>query len=90
MSSLDLNNTALQAVEDAVNAVAMGALQFVICLPIPRCHFVPNMNLADISPSEDARGQVDFEIGVRQLVSPVCPFIFSVFIAFKRYTNNKM
>jgi hypothetical protein len=88
----DLNNTALQAVEDAVNAVAMGDkrrdLLFV-------CHskmsLVPDMNLADISPSEDARGQVDFEIGVRAPFFIGSPFSsFSVFIAFKRsYNNNK-
>jgi hypothetical protein len=49
---------------------------------------VPDMNLAEISPSEDARGQVDFEIGVGHQHSSVHPFI-PVLIAFKRsYMEN--
>jgi hypothetical protein len=58
------------------------------------CHskmsLVPDMNLVDISPSEDARGQVDFEIGVRAPAFIGSPFSsFSVLIAFQRsYHNN--
>jgi hypothetical protein len=51
---------------------------------------VPDMNLAEISPSEDARGQVDFEIGIRAPAFIGSPFSsFSVLIAFKRsYMEN--
>jgi hypothetical protein len=87
----DLNNTALQAVEDAVNAVAVGGKGRALFICHSKMSLVPDMNLADISPSEDARGQVDFEIGVRAPVFIGSPFSsFSVFIAFKRsYDNNK-
>jgi hypothetical protein len=87
----DLDNTALQAVEDAVNAVAVGGRGRALFICHSKMSLVPDMNLADISPSEDARGQVDFEIGVRAPVFIGSPFSsFSVFIAFKRsYNNNK-
>jgi hypothetical protein len=90
----DLTTAALQTVEDDVNAAAVGlrgksgsTLLFV-------CHskisLVPDMNLEAISPSEDARGQVDYEIGVRAPAFIGSPFSsFSTLIAFQRsYHNN--
>jgi hypothetical protein len=95
----DMNQTALQAVEDTVNmnahTVGGHAARKRRSL-LFRCHskmsLVPDMNLTEISPSEDARGQVDFEIGVRARAFIGSPFSsFSVLIAFTRsYVDNHL
>jgi hypothetical protein len=97
----DLTSAALQDVEDAVNAnananrvVGRKSKRRKKRILLFRCYskmsLVPDMNLAEISPSEDARGQVDFEIGVRAPAFIGTPFSsFSVLITFKRsYMDN--
>jgi hypothetical protein len=84
----DLNMTALKAIETAVNKAsaslepAGGNGRFLFHSKVS---LVPDMNLTNTFPSEDVRGQVDFEIGVKAPAFLGSPFSsFSVLIAFKR------
>jgi hypothetical protein len=88
----DLDSTVLKNIETAVHAVSAGSS--LDSLP-PVNKFVfhsktsllasQHINLADISPSEDVRGQVDFEIGFSAPAFVGSPFSsFSALIAFQR------
>jgi hypothetical protein len=89
----DLNMTALKAIEATVNRVsaslepAGGDGRFVFHSKVS---LVPTMNLTNISPSEDVRGQVDFEIGVRAPAFIGSFFSsFSVLVAFQRSYQSR-
>jgi hypothetical protein len=79
----DLNVTQLKTIETTVHAVLESSepAKFVFH---SEASLLPKMNLADISPSEDVRGQVDFAIGVGAPAFVGSPFSsFSVLLVFK-------
>jgi hypothetical protein len=64
----DLNGTQLKTIETTVHTVSASSQQPATFAFDSKASLLPEINLADISPSEDVMGQVDFEIGVGALV----------------------